>query len=99
MQAFYQQGARLIPSDFIAFSRPLNPIGRLHVLLQANLFAQMDALALGKTPEQVKAQDTSHWLPPHRVHSLSGWHEAADVILHSVVLSSEFLDSRQIRGL
>jgi glucose-6-phosphate isomerase len=68
--SFYQlihQGTRLIPCDFIAFGQPLNPLGRHHDLLLANVFAQTEALALGKTPEQVKAEGTPDWLLPHRV--------------------------------
>jgi glucose-6-phosphate isomerase len=68
--SFYQlihQGTRLIPCDFIAFAKSLNPIGRHHDMLLANVFAQTEALALGKTPEQVKAEGTADWLVPHRV--------------------------------
>jgi glucose-6-phosphate isomerase len=68
--SFYQlihQGTRLIPCDFIAFAKPLNPLGRHHDLLLANVFAQTEALAFGKTPEQVKAEGTPEWLVPHRV--------------------------------
>ncbi len=68
--SFYQlihQGTRLIPCDFIAFSKALNPLGRHHDLLLANVFAQTEALAFGKTPEQVKAEGTPDWLVPHRV--------------------------------
>jgi glucose-6-phosphate isomerase len=68
--SFYQlihQGTRLIPCDFIAFGKPLNPLGRHHDLLLANVFAQTEALAFGKTPEQVKAEGTADWLVPHRV--------------------------------
>jgi glucose-6-phosphate isomerase len=68
--SFYQlihQGTRLIPCDFIAFVRPLNPLGRHHDMLLANVFAQAEALAFGKTPEQVKAEGTPDWLVPHRV--------------------------------
>jgi glucose-6-phosphate isomerase len=68
--SFYQlihQGTRLIPCDFIAFMKPLNPLGRHHDLLLANVFAQTEALAFGKTPEQVKAEGTPDWLVPHRV--------------------------------
>jgi glucose-6-phosphate isomerase len=68
--SFYQlihQGTRLIPCDFIAFARPLNPLGRHHDLLVANVFAQTEALAFGKSPEQVKAEGTPDWLVPHRV--------------------------------
>jgi glucose-6-phosphate isomerase len=68
--SFYQlihQGTRLIPCDFIAFCETLNPLGRHHDILLANVFAQAEALAFGKTPEQVKAEGTADWLVPHRV--------------------------------
>jgi glucose-6-phosphate isomerase len=68
--SFYQlihQGTRLIPCDFIAFTKPLNRVGRHHDILLANVFAQAEALAFGKTPEQVKAEGTPDWLVPHRV--------------------------------
>jgi glucose-6-phosphate isomerase len=68
--SFYQlihQGTRLIPCDFIAFNKTLNPLGRHHDMLLANVFAQTEALAFGKTPEQVKAEGTPDWLVPHRV--------------------------------
>ena len=68
--SFYQlihQGTRLIPCDFIGFGKALNPIGRHHDLLIANICAQAEALAFGKTPEQVKAEGTPDWLVPHRV--------------------------------
>ncbi len=68
--SFYQlihQGTRLIPCDFIAFDKTLNPLGRHHDMLQANVFAQSEALAFGKTPEQVKAEGNPDWLVPHRV--------------------------------
>jgi glucose-6-phosphate isomerase len=68
--SFYQlihQGTRLIPCDFIAFGRPLNPLGRHHDMLIANVCAQSEALAFGKTLEQVKAEGTAEWLAPHRV--------------------------------
>ncbi len=68
--SFYQlihQGTRLIPCDFIAFVEALNPIGRHHDMLVANVFAQTEALAFGKTAEQVKAEGTPDWLVPHRV--------------------------------
>jgi glucose-6-phosphate isomerase len=68
--SFYQlihQGTRLIPCDFIAFERTLNPLGRHHDILLANVFAQTEALAFGKTAEQVKAEGTPDWLVPHRV--------------------------------
>jgi len=67
--SFYQlihQGTRLIPCDFIAFNKTLNPLGRHHDMLLANVFAQTEALAFGKTPEQVKAEGTPDWLVPHR---------------------------------
>jgi len=68
--SFYQlihQGTRLIPCDFIAFYKTLNPLGRHHDILLANVFAQAEALAFGKTSEQVKAEGTPDWLVPHRV--------------------------------
>jgi len=68
--SFYQlihQGTRLIPCDFIAFGQPLNSLGRHHDMLLANVLAQSEALAFGKTPEQVKAEGTPDWLVPHRV--------------------------------
>jgi glucose-6-phosphate isomerase len=68
--SFYQlihQGTRLIPCDFIAFRKTLNPLGRHHDMLLANVFAQTEALAFGKTAEEVKAEGTPDWLVPHRV--------------------------------
>jgi glucose-6-phosphate isomerase len=68
--SFYQlihQGTRLIPCDFIGFCRTLNPLGRHHDLLMANLFAQTEALAFGKTADEVRAEGTPDWLVPHRV--------------------------------
>jgi len=68
--SFYQlihQGTRLVPCDFIAFARPLNPLGHHHDILVANVLAQAEALAFGKTPEQVKAEGTPDWIVPHRV--------------------------------
>jgi glucose-6-phosphate isomerase len=68
--SFYQlihQGTRLIPCDFIAFIQTLNPLGRHHDILIANVLAQTEALAFGKTAEQVKAEGASDWLVPHRV--------------------------------
>ena len=68
--SFYQlihQGTRLIPCDVIAFHQPLNPLGRHHDLLMANVFAQTEALAFGKTAEEVKNEGTPDWLVPHRV--------------------------------
>jgi glucose-6-phosphate isomerase len=67
--SFYQlihQGTRLIPCDFIAFGQALNPLGQHHDLLLANVFAQGEALAFGKTPEEVKAEGSPEWLVPHR---------------------------------
>jgi glucose-6-phosphate isomerase len=68
--SFYQlihQGTKLIPCDFIGFYKTLNPLGRHHDLLMANVFAQTAALAFGKTAEEVKAEGTPDWLVPHRV--------------------------------
>jgi len=68
--SFYQlihQGTELIPCDFIAFAQALHPVGRHHDMLLANVFAQAEALAFGKTPEQVKKEGTPDWLVPHRV--------------------------------
>jgi glucose-6-phosphate isomerase len=68
--SFYQlihQGTRLIPCDFIAFAKALNPLGRHHDMLVANVLAQAEALAFGKTPEQVKAEGAADPLIPHRV--------------------------------
>jgi glucose-6-phosphate isomerase len=68
--SFYQlihQGTRLIPCDFMGFGQSLNSLGRHHDMLLANVFAQTEALAFGKTPEQVKAEGTPDWLVPHRV--------------------------------
>jgi len=68
--SFYQlihQGTRLIPCDFIGFMKALNPLGRHHDMLLANVFAQTEALAFGKTPDEVKAEGTPDWLVPHRV--------------------------------
>jgi glucose-6-phosphate isomerase len=68
--SFYQlihQGTRLIPCDFIAFGHALTPLGQHHDILLANVFAQAEALAFGKTAEEVKAEGTPDWLVPHRV--------------------------------
>jgi glucose-6-phosphate isomerase len=68
--SFYQlihQGTRLIPCEFIAFVEPLNPLGRHHDMLMANVFAQSEALAFGKTAGEVKEEGTEDWLVPHRV--------------------------------
>jgi glucose-6-phosphate isomerase len=67
--SFYQlihQGTRLIPCDFIAFGESLNPIGQHHDVLLANVFAQGEALAFGKTPEEVRGEGSPDWLVPHR---------------------------------
>jgi glucose-6-phosphate isomerase len=67
--SFYQlihQGTRLIPSDFIAFMEPLNPLGQQHEMLLANVFAQGEALAFGKTADEVRAEGSPDWLVPHR---------------------------------
>ncbi len=68
--SFYQlihQGTRLIPCDFIAFIEPQHPLGNHHDILMANMFAQAEALAFGKTIEQVKAEGVPDWLAPHKV--------------------------------
>ncbi len=68
--SFYQlihQGTRLIPCDFIGFGQTLNPLGQHHDILTANVFAQTEALAFGKTREEVKAEGTPDWLVPHRL--------------------------------
>ncbi|HJP99040.1 MAG TPA: glucose-6-phosphate isomerase [Rhodanobacteraceae bacterium] len=68
--SFYQlihQGTRLIPCDFLGFNQPLNAMAGQHDLLMANLFAQTEALAFGKTAEQVRREGTPEWLVPHRV--------------------------------
>ena len=67
--SFYQlihQGTKLIPCDFIGFAQALNPLGNHHDLLLANVFAQAEALAFGRTPEEVRADGTPEWLVPHR---------------------------------
>jgi glucose-6-phosphate isomerase len=68
--SFYQllhQGTKLVPADFIGFNHSLNPIGNHHDLLMANVFAQTEALAFGKTAEEVRAEGMEEWLVPHRV--------------------------------
>jgi glucose-6-phosphate isomerase len=68
--SFYQllhQGTELVPADFIGFTHSLNPAGRHHDLLTANVFAQGEALAFGRTAEEVRAEGTPDWLVPHRV--------------------------------
>jgi glucose-6-phosphate isomerase len=67
--SFYQllhQGTRLVPCDFIAFGQSLNPMGRHHDILMANVFAQAEALAFGKTANEVEAEGVPAWLVPHR---------------------------------
>ena len=67
--SFYQlihQGTRLVPCDFIAFGQTLNPLGEHHDILLANVFAQGEALAFGRTPQEVKAEGSPDWLVPHR---------------------------------
>src|SRR5205823_6614022 len=67
--SFYQlihQGTKLIPCDFIGFSQSLNPLGEHHIILMANMLAQAEALAFGKTADEVKAEGTPEWLAPHR---------------------------------
>ena len=67
--SFYQlihQGTKLIPCDFIGFIQPLNPLGNHHDLLLANVFAQAEALAFGKTSQEVRAEGTPEWLVPHK---------------------------------
>ena len=67
--SFYQlihQGTRFIPCDFVAFGETLNPIGQHHDILLANVFAQGEALAFGKTPEEVRSEGSPDWLVPHR---------------------------------
>ena len=68
--SFYQlihQGTRLIPCDFISFHKTLNQLGQQHDMLLANVLAQGEALAFGKTADEVKAEGTADWLVPHRV--------------------------------
>ncbi len=68
--SFYQlihQGTRLIPCDFIGFAKTLTPLGRHHDMLMANVFAQTEALAFGKTPAEVKSEGIDKWLVPHEV--------------------------------
>jgi glucose-6-phosphate isomerase len=68
--SFYQlihQGTQMIPCDFIGFGQTLNPLDAHHDLLMANFFAQTEALAFGKTADEVKAEGTPDWLVPHRV--------------------------------
>ena len=74
--SFYQlihQGTRLVPCDFITFAKALNPLGRHHDMLVANVFAQAEALAFGKTPAEVKAEGTPDWLVPHCPRPCRNW--------------------------
>jgi glucose-6-phosphate isomerase len=83
--SFYQlihQGTRLIPCDFIAFAHSLNPLGRHRDMLLANVFAQTEALAFGKTAEQVKAEGTPDWLVPHRL--FAGNHPSNTILLDTL---------------
>jgi glucose-6-phosphate isomerase len=83
--SFYQlihQGTRLIPCDFIAFARTLNPVGDQHDMLLANVFAQGEALAFGKTPEEVKAEGSPDWLVPHR--TFEGNRPSSTLLLESL---------------
>ncbi len=92
--SFYQlihQGTRLIPCDFIAFVEPLNPLGRHHDMLLANVFAQSEALAFGKTADQVKAEGTADWLVPHRVF------EGQPAVEHDPRRSPDTRHARQAR--
>ena len=80
--SFYQlihQGTRLIPCDFIGFVQPLNPLGRHHDILIANMFAQAEALAFGKTQQEVQAEDTPEWQVPHR--TFEGNHPSSTILL------------------
>jgi glucose-6-phosphate isomerase len=83
--SFYQlihQGTRLIPADFIGFLHSLNPFGNHHDLLTANVFAQTEALAFGKTADEVAAEGTPAWLVPHRV--FEGNHPSNTLLLESL---------------
>ena len=80
--SFYQlihQGTKLIPCDFIAFCQTLNPLGSHHDLLTANVLAQSEALAFGKTIEQVKAEGTADALAPHR--TFQGNHPSSTILV------------------
>jgi glucose-6-phosphate isomerase len=87
--SFYQlihQGTRLIPCDFIAFSKTTNPLGRHHDMLIANVLAQTEALAFGKTAEQAKAEGMPDWLVPHRV--FEGNHPSNTIIAEKLTLET-----------
>jgi len=83
--SFYQlihQGTRLIPCDFIGFCKTLNPMGRHHDQLMANVFAQTEALAFGRTEEEVKAEGTPDWLVPHR--TFEGNHPSNTILIEEM---------------
>jgi len=83
--SFYQlihQGTKLIPCDFIGFLKPLNPLGRHHDLLLANMFAQAEALAFGKTSQEVQDEDTPAWLVPHK--TFGGNRPSSTILLESL---------------
>jgi glucose-6-phosphate isomerase len=87
--SFYQlihQGTRLIPCDFIAFARPLNALGRHHDMLLANMFAQAEALAFGRTPAEVRADGISALQVPHRV--FAGNHPSSTILLDTLTPAS-----------
>jgi len=84
--SFYQlihQGTKLIPCDFIAFMQPLNPLGRHHDLLLANVFAQAEALAFGKTPQEILAENAPAWLVPHR--TFEGNRPSSTILLERLI--------------
>lgn len=83
--SFYQlihQGTKLIPCDFIAFIKPLNPLDGHHDLLMANVFAQTKALAFGKTSQEVLTEGTPKWLVPHRI--FEGNHPSSTILLEQL---------------
>jgi glucose-6-phosphate isomerase len=83
--SFYQlihQGTRLIPCDFIGFMQSLNPLGRHHDLLLANVFAQAEALAFGKTPQEVQSEGTPEWLVPHK--TFEGNRPSSTILMESL---------------
>jgi glucose-6-phosphate isomerase len=83
--SFYQlihQGTKLIPCDFIGFIQPLNPLGRHHDMLVANMFAQAEALAFGKTSQEVLAESTPAWLVPHK--TFKGNHPSSTILLEQL---------------
>jgi glucose-6-phosphate isomerase len=87
--SFYQlihQGTRLVPCDFIAFAQTLNPLDAQHDMLIANVFAQAEALAFGKTEQEVKAEGTPDWLVPHRV--FAGNRPSNTLLLHRLTPAS-----------